>query len=112
MLPHLERPVAAGPMDAEVTSVTADSRAVESGSVFVAIRGSLLDGRDFIPVACEKGAVAVIADRAPETGDPEDLAWIQVADPRGALASLADLLADHPSTKLKLVGVTGTNGKT
>ncbi|MEM1082792.1 MAG: UDP-N-acetylmuramoyl-L-alanyl-D-glutamate--2,6-diaminopimelate ligase [Verrucomicrobiota bacterium] len=112
MLPHLERPVAAGPMDAEVTSVTADSRAVEAGSVFVAIRGSLLDGRDFIPVACEKGAVAVIADRAPETGDPEDLAWIQVADPRGALASLADLLADHPSTKLKLVGVTGTNGKT
>jgi UDP-N-acetylmuramoyl-L-alanyl-D-glutamate--2,6-diaminopimelate ligase len=112
LLPHLERPLAAGRLDAAVKAVTSDSRAVTEGSVFVAIRGGKLDGRSFIPAAREQGAVAVVTDSAPETGDPTDVAWIQVADPRRALATLADLLADHPSGKLRLVGVTGTNGKT
>jgi UDP-N-acetylmuramoyl-L-alanyl-D-glutamate--2,6-diaminopimelate ligase len=112
ILSHLDRPLASGPLDAAVTSVTSNSRAVGTGSVFVAIRGSQLDGRSFIPSAREQGAVAIVSDTAPETGDPTDVAWIQVADPRLALASLAALLADHPSSKLKLAGVTGTNGKT
>lgn len=112
LLPHLKRPLASGPLDAAVTAVTSDSRAVAEGSVFVAIRGGQMDGRSFIPTAKEQGAVAIIADSAPETGDPSDVAWIQVKDPRQALASLAAFLADHPSSKLKLAGVTGTNGKT
>jgi UDP-N-acetylmuramoyl-L-alanyl-D-glutamate--2,6-diaminopimelate ligase len=112
MLPILERPLASGPLDAVVSSVTSDSRAVKEGSIFVAIRGTRLDGRKFIPGAREQGAVAIVTDTAPETGDPSDVAWIQVADPRLALAALAGWLAKHPSSKLKLVGVTGTNGKT
>ena len=112
ILPNLERPLATGPLDVAVTSVTSDSRAVEEGSVFVAIRGNQFDGRAFIPSAREQGAVAIISDSPPETGDPTDVAWIQVADPRLALASLAVQLADNPSSKLRLVGVTGTNGKT
>lgn len=112
ILPHLKRPLVSGPMEAEVKGVTSDSRVVEEGFIFVAIRGGQLDGRNFIPKAREQGAVAIVTDSAPETGDPTDVAWIQVADPRQALASLAALLADHPSSKLRLAGVTGTNGKT
>ena len=97
IIPHLDRPLVSGPLDAEVTSVTSDSRAVTEGSVFVAIRGTQLDGRSFIPTAREQGAVAIITDSAPETGDPTDVAWIQVADPRMALASLAAQLAGNPS---------------
>ena len=112
ILSLLDRPRATGPLDAAVTSVTSDSRAVTAGSIFVAIRGNELDGRKFIPSAIEQGAVAIVADSAPETGDPTDVAWIQVRDTRKALASMAALLADNPSSKLRLVGVTGTNGKT
>ncbi|MEP4076726.1 UDP-N-acetylmuramoyl-L-alanyl-D-glutamate--2,6-diaminopimelate ligase [Haloferula sp.] len=112
ILKHLDKPVSSGPQDAVVTSVTSDSRAVTEGSVFVAIRGGQLDGRSFIPSAREQGAVAIVTDSAPETGDPTDVAWIQVRDPREALASLAVLLAGNPSSDLRLVGVTGTNGKT
>lgn len=112
IIPYLDRPLVSGPLDAEVTSVVLDSRAVTEGSVFVAIRGTQQDGRSFISTAREQGAVAIVTDSAPETGDPTDVAWIQVADPRAALASLAAQLAGNPSSKLKLVGVTGTNGKT
>jgi len=85
---------------------------VAEGSIFVAIRGHQLDGRRYIPRAKEQGAVAIITDSAPETGDPTDSAWIQVADPRMALASIAAMLEGHPASKLRVVGVTGTNGKT
>ncbi|MFC7338644.1 UDP-N-acetylmuramoyl-L-alanyl-D-glutamate--2,6-diaminopimelate ligase [Haloferula chungangensis] len=112
ILPCLHRPLASGPLDALVTSVSSDSRVIGEGSIFVAIRGNQLDGRTYIPSAKEQGAVAIIADCAPETGDPTDVAWIQVADPRLALASVAAFLEDHPASKLRLVGVTGTNGKT
>lgn len=112
LLVRLHRPVASGPLDVEVTGITADSRKLEEGTVFVAIRGHKFDGRSYILAAVEKGAVAVVTDSAPETGDPSDITWIQVADPRAALASLAAAFAEDPSSKMKMVGVTGTNGKT
>jgi len=111
LLPRLQRPVVAGPTDVEVVGVSADSRTAGPGSVFVAIRGNEVDGRRFIPTAVGNGAVAVVCDTAPETGDPT-VPWVQVADTRAALSALAAALADDPSSKLKLIGVTGTNGKT
>lgn len=112
LLPRIDRPLAAGPLDVEVAAVTADSRRVEPGTAFVAVRGAQLDGLDFLPVALEKGAAVVVADRpAPEDHD-EALPWVQVADPRAALSAIAAALCGDPSAELKLVGVTGTNGKT
>ncbi|BCX47087.1 UDP-N-acetylmuramoyl-L-alanyl-D-glutamate--2,6-diaminopimelate ligase [Haloferula helveola] len=108
----LRKPLVVGDLDIEVTGVTSDSRSIEPGFVFVAIRGTQSDGRRFIGPAVEAGAVAVISETAAETGDPSTVTWIQVADARLALSSLAAGLAENPSQELKLVGVTGTNGKT
>lgn len=112
LIAPLPKPVHSGSLDVEIAAVTADSRTVDEGTVFVAIRGSGRDGREFIPSAIERGVVAIVADSAPETGHPLNVPWIQVPDPRAALAVFADLLAGSPSERLKLVGVTGTNGKT
>ena len=107
-----DRPLATGPLDVEVTAVTSDSRMVGPGTAFVAVRGESRDGRMFIPMALENGASAIIADTASETGHPEEVPYVQVSDTRRALAVAAAALAGDPSKKLKLVGVTGTNGKT
>jgi len=109
---RLRKPLVVGSLDVDVSSVTSDSRQVVAGSIFVAVRGNQVDGRRFIGPAVEAGAVVVISESAPETGDPTDVTWIQVADTRAALSALAAGLAGDPSQDLKLVGVTGTNGKT
>lgn len=109
---RLRKPLIVGTLDVDVTSVTSDSRRVTAGSAFVAVRGNQVDGRRFIGPAVEAGAVVVISESAPETGDPTNVTWIQVSDTRAALSSLAAGLAGDPSKELKLVGVTGTNGKT
>jgi UDP-N-acetylmuramoyl-L-alanyl-D-glutamate--2,6-diaminopimelate ligase len=95
---------------AVVTSVTFDSREVGPGSVFVALRGLKTDGTEFVPDAIARGAVAVVA----ESADPADapIPWLRVPDARLALAALAAIVFGHPSDKLVLVGITGTNGKT
>ena len=85
--------------DVEITSVTADSRLVKPGALFVAVPGTAMDGAKFIPQAREKGAAAVI------TADDVD-------DVRAALAIIAANFYGHPADKLALVGVTGTSGKT
>lgn len=95
--------------DAEVTGVTHDSRRVQPGYVFVAIRGFRADGADFIGDALERGASAIVAERMVE-GLPVPL--IVVHDARRALAELSAAFWDYPSRRLTLVGVTGTNGKT
>ena len=94
-------PVRAGDLDldAEITSVTADSRLVTRGALFVAIPGTVKDGAQFIPQALQKGAAAVISNA-------------NVDDPRAALALIAANFYDRPADKLSLVGVTGTSGKT
>jgi UDP-N-acetylmuramoyl-L-alanyl-D-glutamate--2,6-diaminopimelate ligase len=95
---------------APVTTVTYDSRRVTPGTVFVALRGLKADGAQFAPQAVARGAVAVVAET--ETRSPSPVPWVVVPDARLALALLADRLHGHPSGELKVVGITGTNGKT
>ncbi len=101
---------ATGQLDVEAFDVTHDSRACEPGSVFVAIRGEKIDAHGFIPQAAGRGAVAVISELP--RGSANVAAWIQVAGARAALARSAAAVHGHPSERLKLVGITGTNGKT
>jgi UDP-N-acetylmuramoyl-L-alanyl-D-glutamate--2,6-diaminopimelate ligase len=119
----------AGPADAEISSLTYDSRAVRPGSLFVAINGFHADGHAYIPQAIERGAVAIVADERywRETGDwrleigrslqspisnLQSLTMIIVADSRIALAPLAAAFYDHPGREMRVVGITGTDGKT
>ena len=93
-----------------VTGIAYDSRRVEAGNVFVALRGQHADGADFVSDSIARGAVVVVSqDPAPPSpGVP----WTQVTDARLALACLAAAFHDDPSRKMKVVGITGTNGKT
>ena len=112
LIASLDRPLCSGSLDVEVNAVTADSRMVKPGTAFVAIRGGSRDGRAFIPMALENGASVIISDSASAEGHPEGVPYLHVSDVRQALAAFAALLAGEPSKKLKLAGVTGTNGKT
>jgi UDP-N-acetylmuramoyl-L-alanyl-D-glutamate--2,6-diaminopimelate ligase len=93
-----------------VTGIAYDSRAVEPGNVFVALKGLQADGSRFAQQALDRGAVAVVSEEAPapQMGSP----WTVVADARLALAFLAAAFYQHPSAELQVVGITGTNGKT
>ena len=94
-----------------ITDVTCDSRLVSEGCLFVAVRGVAVDAHQFLGEVARKGAAAVVCETLPGEMDPH-VTYIQVADSTVALAHLASAWYDHPSTKLRLVGVTGTNGKT
>lgn len=99
-----------GTLDRPVAGVTADSRRVTPGMVFVAVPGENHDGHDFISTAIDRGAAAVICER---NGFSSGRATkVKVADARIALAVAAANFHGHPSRKLKVIGVTGTNGKT
>ncbi|MBI3521703.1 MAG: UDP-N-acetylmuramoyl-L-alanyl-D-glutamate--2,6-diaminopimelate ligase [Chloroflexi bacterium] len=93
---------------ADVHGIAYDSRAVSAGSLFVAVPGFHRDGHDFAADAVSRGAVAVVAERPLRVGVPVAI----VPDSRAALADLSAEFFDHPTAKLKLVGVTGTDGKT
>ena len=93
-----------GDANAEITSVTPDSRLVTKGALFVAIPGTAKDGAQFVPQAKEKGAAAIVA----QSGD----ATVLVDDARAALALIAANFYGRPAGRLSLVGVTGTSGKT
>ena len=97
--------------DAPVTDITSDSRKVEPGSMFVAVRGPLNDGHRFIDEAIRRGATVVVAEELPPTGHT-GVTLVRVADTSVALGYLASYWYGNPSRHLKLVGVTGTNGKT
>jgi len=100
-----------GSTDVAIKKIEFDSRKVQQDDVFVAIRGLLSDGHDFIQKAIVSGAIAIVCDTLPEiitTG----IAYIQVKDTNAALAFLAANYYGNPSQHLKLVGITGTNGKT
>ena len=94
-----------------VNDIHFDSRKVSFNDVFVAIRGTLSDGHEFIEKAVEKGALAVICEEMPENV-VNGITYVQVKDSQQALAYMAANYYDNPSHNLKLVGVTGTNGKT
>ena len=95
-------------MDMEITSVVYDSRKVTPGSLFVAITGFATDGNKYIPMALQSGALAVV------TAQPqaEDVPCVQVESDRLALALIGANYYNHPARDMKLIGVTGTNGKT
>lgn len=99
------------PPDTVISAVTADSRAVGAGSLFVAVRGVAVDGHKFIPKAIEAGASVIVAEELPD-GLPQGVLGVCVADSRDALGRLASRFFGDPSEALTLVGVTGTNGKT
>ena len=98
-----------GNTELSICNIDFDSRKVEPGHLFVAMRGTASDGHDFIAMAVEKGAVAVLCEEIPAG---IDCTFVQVNDTAEALAQVASAWNDFPSSKLKLVGVTGTNGKT
>ncbi|MFT5881827.1 MAG: UDP-N-acetylmuramoyl-L-alanyl-D-glutamate--2,6-diaminopimelate ligase [Crocinitomicaceae bacterium] len=112
LLSHLPKAVASGNLDYVANGVSADSRNVKPGMVFVAIRGEESDGHKFIESAIKKGAVAIVAEAAPDAGTSEKIVWIHSNDTRVALGTIASALAGNPSAQLRTVGVTGTNGKT
>ncbi len=99
-----------GAETAEVSSVTHDSRQAKTGSLFVAVRGLTMDGHRFVEDVMRRGAAGIIS----ELDAPENFqgAWLKVADARSALAKAASVIYGNPSHDLKLVGITGTNGKT
>jgi UDP-N-acetylmuramoyl-L-alanyl-D-glutamate--2,6-diaminopimelate ligase len=96
----------------EVLRVSHDSREVEPGDLFFAIRGGRSDGLDHVSEAVARGAVAVVSDRPAPEGAGGDVPWVTVERPRLALALAAARLAGDPAERLVLAGVTGTNGKT
>jgi UDP-N-acetylmuramoyl-L-alanyl-D-glutamate--2,6-diaminopimelate ligase len=101
-------------VDASSSIVTHDSRRVMPGGVFVAITGAQTDGNRFAGEAVKRGAVAVVSEqsRPTELATAKSVVWMRVIDARRALAKAAALVHGHPSRKLALAGITGTNGKT
>jgi UDP-N-acetylmuramoyl-L-alanyl-D-glutamate--2,6-diaminopimelate ligase len=99
-----------GEATAQITGIAYDSRKVEPGFLFVAIRGAHVDGHDYIPQALERGAAAVVAEDGRPLRLPVPL--VQVPEPHAALADLAAAFYEYPAQKLLVVGVTGTDGKT
>lgn len=99
-----------GDEDLSIVDVSHDSRRAGPGTLFVAIRGALLDAHKFIPQVMQQGAAGVIS----ESERPEDFkgSWLQVTNVRRAMAQAAAEVHHHPSRELQLVGITGTNGKT
>lgn len=110
LLERLKYEVVQGSDSIEITTLINDSRKVETGSVFVCISGAVVDGHDFIEDVAKKGAAAVIVGR--EVDAPEDMTVIRVADTRYALALMSAAYFGYPADKLKIIGITGTKGKT
>ena len=97
--------------EVEVLGVNIDSRIVQNGDMFIAVRGTQTDGHAYIASAEEKGAVAIVCENIPEKQNP-NVAYIVVPDAQAVTGKIATTFYGNPSSTLKLVGVTGTNGKT
>ena len=100
-----------GDGNVDITGVNIDSRRIQPGHLFVAVRGTQVDGHSFIPKAIEQGAVAVLCEDVPAEPS-EGVTFVKVASTEAAVGLVATMFYGDPSTKLQLVGVTGTNGKT
>ncbi|MDE5688474.1 MAG: UDP-N-acetylmuramoyl-L-alanyl-D-glutamate--2,6-diaminopimelate ligase [Paramuribaculum sp.] len=100
-----------GNKDIMISSVECDSRRIQLGSLFVAVRGTNVDGHRFIPIVTVGGVAAIVCEELPERLE-SNVTYIKVSDSAVALGFLASRWYGDPSRKLKLVGVTGTNGKT
>ena len=111
LLKHVKPTAVIGNIEAEITGVNIDSRKIEQGHLFVAIKGTQTDGHRFIPKALELGAVAILCEDIPserQTG----VTYVQVESTECAVGPVATMFYGDPSRKLRLVGVTGTSGKT
>ncbi|MFA0962820.1 UDP-N-acetylmuramoyl-L-alanyl-D-glutamate--2,6-diaminopimelate ligase [Roseivirga sp. BDSF3-8] len=100
-----------GDMNDSVTGITFDSRAVNKGDLFVAVRGTATDGHLYIDKALEKGASAIVCEELP-ADLKEGVTWIEVENSAKALGLIASNYYNNPSSRLSIIGVTGTNGKT
>ena len=100
-----------GSTEKDITGVNIDSRLVAAGHLFMAMRGTQTDGHAYIPAAIEKGAIAVLCEDMPEEPTP-NITYIQVKDSENAVGKVATAFYGDPTSKMELVGVTGTNGKT
>lgn len=100
-----------GDRNVPVKGIAFDSRKIEEGYLFVAIKGLTVDGHDYISMAIEKGAAIIVAEDLPKDR-LDQVVWVKVSDSANALGIIASNFYDNPSRKLKLVGITGTNGKT
>ncbi len=103
--PHVE-----GNTAVEILDVTADSRAVKEGSLFIALDGATVDGHDYVNKAVEAGAVAVLVSKPIEISS--DVCVITVEDTRAAMMACVPYFFDYPANSMRMIGVTGTNGKT
>lgn len=101
----------AGDPNIEITGINIDSRRVEDGHLFMAMRGTQTDGHAYIAAAIAKGAVAILCEEIPESRK-EGVTYVQVKDSEDATGKLATYFYGDPTSKVELVGVTGTNGKT
>lgn len=101
----------AGDPNIEITGINIDSRRVEDGHLFMAMRGTQTDGHTYIAAAIAKGAVAILCEEIPESRK-EGVTYVQVKDSEDATGKLATCFYGDPTSKVELVGVTGTNGKT
>ncbi|MFN3380838.1 MAG: UDP-N-acetylmuramoyl-L-alanyl-D-glutamate--2,6-diaminopimelate ligase [Runella zeae] len=111
VLVGIEAATVKGSLTTEIKNIEFDSRKVTAGSLFVAQKGTQVDGHQFVPKVIEMGAVAILCENLPAEL-AEEVTYIQVADTARAMGRMASNFYDNPSSKLKLVGVTGTNGKT
>ena len=115
LLKYVEPITIVGNGDVDITGVNIDSRKIEKGHLFVAIKGTQTDGHRFIPKALELGAVAVLCEDLPDNVSEQaeqGVTYVQVASTEAAVGPVATVFYGEPSQHLKLVGVTGTNGKT
>ncbi|MDO8365550.1 MAG: UDP-N-acetylmuramoyl-L-alanyl-D-glutamate--2,6-diaminopimelate ligase [Saprospiraceae bacterium] len=112
LLQNLQVLEAQGSTDIEIGQIRFDSRAVQPGDVFVAVKGAVVDGHQFIDIAIKNGAVAVIAEEIPSGFIIHYSSFIIVKDSAEALGQLASNYYGNPSEEMALVGITGTNGKT
>ena len=110
LLERLEYDVVQGTDEAEVTTLVNDSRKVDAGSVFVCISGAVSDGHKYAADVAAKGAAAVVVEKDVEV--PADVTVIRVQDTRYALALMSAAYFGYPAEKLKIIGITGTKGKT
>ena len=94
-----------------ITTLAFDSRQVIANTLFIAVRGTQVDGHDYISIAIDKGATAIVCEEYPATLLPH-ITYVKVVDSAEALSYIACNFYDNPSAKLQLIGVTGTNGKT
>ena len=107
LLKNIEPIQIIGDADVEISGVNIDSRKIKEGHLFVAIKGTQVDGHQFIPKALSLGAKSVLCEDMPEE-KIEGVTYIQVASTEDAVGKVATLFYGDPSRKLKLVGVTGT----